>query len=245
MLGTLGVKNRFMELVEDLSNKIAGEIALSPNPSKTIRKWRELFGLTQTELARYLETSPSVVCDYESGRRESPGTKIVRRFVMAMVRADSDKGHPFLKSYELMRQGSSHDDVIIDLLEFPTPISINEFCEAIKGKIVAGKEFGEGLIYGYTVIDSLKAIVELASNDFYRLYGGTSQRALVFTKVSYGRSPFIAVRVSPLKPKVMVMHGVESIDRLGEKIALAEHLPVILVQTSLEKLLSNLRSSVI
>ena len=38
-----------------LSEKIAGDITLSPKPGQTIRKWREIFDISQSELARFLK----------------------------------------------------------------------------------------------------------------------------------------------------------------------------------------------
>jgi putative transcriptional regulator len=230
-----------MEIIEELSTKIAGEISLSENPSTTIKKWRELFGVSQSELARYLNTTPSVVCDYESGRRKSPGTKVVRKFVDAVMRADEDRGYPFLKSYEKSHFSNIKSEVIIDLNEFKAPLTVAELCVVLNGEVVAGEDQLETMVYGYTVIDSIKAILELSSDDFLKIYGATTQRALVFTKVSYGRSPLIAVRVSSIKPKVIVMHGIREIDKLGLKIAKKERIPVILTNIGLEEMLKGLR----
>ena len=68
-----------MNIKDTLSEKIAGEITLSPKPGQTIRKWRSVFGLSQTDLANYLKLSPSVISDYESGRRKSPGIKTIKK----------------------------------------------------------------------------------------------------------------------------------------------------------------------
>lgn len=57
---------------EALAKRIAGEITLSSDPGKTMRKWREIFGISQTELADYLGVSSSVISDYEGGRRKVP-----------------------------------------------------------------------------------------------------------------------------------------------------------------------------
>ncbi len=73
---------------EQLREKIAGEITLSADAGKTIRKWREEFGISQQELARHLGISPSVISDYESGRRKSPGIVIIRRMVDGLIDLD-------------------------------------------------------------------------------------------------------------------------------------------------------------
>ena len=80
-----------MNIRNTLAEKIAGEITLSPKPGQTIRKWREIFKISQTELARFLNLSPSVICDYESGRRKSPGIQNIKKFVKAFLEIDEKK----------------------------------------------------------------------------------------------------------------------------------------------------------
>ena len=58
-------------MVNEFKEKIAGEIALSADPGKTIKKWREEFGISQHELADNVGISHSVISDYESGRHRS------------------------------------------------------------------------------------------------------------------------------------------------------------------------------
>lgn len=70
--------------MEQLKVKIAGEIALSTDPGSTMKKWREVFDVQQTELSQYLKISPSTISDYESNRRKSPGIAVIRRLVDAL-----------------------------------------------------------------------------------------------------------------------------------------------------------------
>ncbi len=63
----------------DIVEKIAGEITISDNPGITIRKWREEFNISQMELSRFMNVSPSVISDYESGRRKSPGASSIKK----------------------------------------------------------------------------------------------------------------------------------------------------------------------
>ena len=67
---------------DEFREKIAGEITLAAEPGKTIRKWREEFGLSQYELADAMEVSHSVISDYESGRRKSPGAGLALPFAL-------------------------------------------------------------------------------------------------------------------------------------------------------------------
>ena len=58
--------------MEKLKLRIAGEISLSEDPGSTMKKWREIFGITQGELAKAIGISVSTISDYESNRRKPP-----------------------------------------------------------------------------------------------------------------------------------------------------------------------------
>jgi len=83
-----------------LREKIAGEIALSEQPGKTMRKWREELRITQTDLAHHMRVSPSVISDYEAGRRTSPGIKTIHRLVDALLEIDQRTGQKLSKRFE-------------------------------------------------------------------------------------------------------------------------------------------------
>jgi len=51
---------------------------------------------------------------------------------------------------------------------------------------------------------------------------------LIFTNVTRGRSPMVAVRVTPLKPRMIVLHGPKEVDSLGVKLAEIEQIPLVL-----------------
>ncbi|HDR53581.1 MAG TPA: transcriptional regulator, partial [archaeon] len=46
---------------EKLATRIAGEITMAENPGVVIRKWRDIFNVSQKDLSRKLEVSPSVI----------------------------------------------------------------------------------------------------------------------------------------------------------------------------------------
>lgn len=232
-----------MSIEEELSTKIAGEIVLSIDPGKAIRKWRETFGLSRADLAQKLRVSPSVITDYEGGRRKSPGAKMVRKMVSAFMESDREGGCRVLRSFERLLGKSSATEAILDIREFAFPVKAKEIQHIVQGVAVANEGLLEKDIYGYTALDSLKAILEMSSDDFLRVYGLTSERALVFTKVSSGRSPFVAIRVASIKPGMVVLHGLKSVDPLGIKIAEKEKIPVILSRIeSAEDLIEELRN---
>lgn len=229
-----------MGIREELSIKIAGEIVLSNEPSRAIRKWREIFGVTQSNLAGSIGVSASVISDYESGRRKSPGAGMVRKIVDALIESDEKKGLQVLRAYE--RIGGVKTSAILDMREFTSPVRAREICRIVKGTAVANEKLLNKNIYGYTALDGPKAILELNSDGFLKIYGSTSERALIFTKVSSGRSPFVAIRVSSIKPGLVVLHGLKSVDALGIKIAEKEKIPVVLSRIeSVDELVRELR----
>lgn len=208
-----------------LARRIAGEIVLSTSPGATMRKWRNLLEVSQVEAAHELELSPSVVSDYETGRRRSPGSGFIKRFVGALLEIDERRGGRYI--HQMARITLTPGDVFLDIREFVAPTTVGEICKALECEILVGEEAVNQDVYGYTVIDSLKAIQTLSGLDFYRIFGTTSERALVFVGVSRGRSPMIAVKISPFKPRIIILHGVlERIDPLAVALAKSESIPL-------------------
>jgi len=196
---------------------------------------------TCLELSAYLKTSPSVISDYESGRRRSPGINMIKKIVEALVELDSIRGGKVLKSYEDMLSGGFNLGVIIDMREYDRPIHVSEFAELIEGDLIT---YYNRMINGHTIIDSLRAIVEMNAFDFYKLYGYNSERALMFTQVSSGRSPMVAVRVASLKPAAVVLHGISKnrVDKIAVKISEIEKIPLMSSTIPVKELVERLRS---
>ncbi len=222
----------------ELSEKIAGEIVLSPNPGATMRKWREIFRISQQEIARFLGISPSVISDYESGRRKSPGVSMVRRFVSALIEIDEARGGMTIKSLS----SSYGEEPILDINEFPYEVGVEEFMDMIGGKILNPDVEFKRKIYGYTILDSLKAILHYSSFDYLRVYGWSVDRALIFTGVHYGRSPMVAIRAHPLKPSAVVYVKPGKVDSLAIKLATIEEIPLARTDMSVEEIKKKLRA---
>jgi putative transcriptional regulator len=221
----------------ELKEKIAGEISLSDEPGVTIRKWRDAFSLSQQELAEHLKISPSVISDYESGRRKSPGVATVKRIVEALIDLDEESGGKILKRYQTEKPNKA----ILSMKEFPVPVAVSDFVQAISGKNLSKTRYKTD-VHGYTLIDSVRAIVSLDSSDYLKIYGWSSQRALIFTGVKYGRSPMVAIRAHPLKPAMVVFHDPERVDELAVKLANLEGIPLFATKLSMKKLIDNLEA---
>ena len=209
-----------------LREKIAGEIVLSESPGKTMRKWRVELRISQTELARHMRVSPSVISDYEAGRRKSPGIQTIHRLVNAFLDIDEHSGQRLTRRFE------GYDDVIPSIRDWAVGIRAADLLRKIDGKLLSSGGNLRRLINGYTVIDSIKAITTLDASDYLKIYGGTSERALLFTGVKYGRSPMIAVKAHPLKPAMVVYVQPENTDELAIRLAELEN--ILLAKTDLE-----------
>jgi putative transcriptional regulator len=223
---------------EVLARRIAGEIILSGKPGGTMRKWRELFAVSQTSLSDMMVVSASVISDYESGRRKSPGTRFVRRFVWALLKIDEARGSRFIR--EFSRLTSSPSMAVLDLREFPIPVRVEYLCKAIKGEVVASPGIVRE-VYGYTVVDGEKALETLSGLEYSQLFGATTERALIFINIGRENSPMMIVRLSSLKPRVVVFHGVRPDDN---SVKLAEYDGVALIYSglpSVEQLVKSLR----
>ncbi|MDD5337222.1 MAG: helix-turn-helix domain-containing protein [Candidatus ainarchaeum sp.] len=220
--------------MEKIKMEIAGELSLSELVGPAMKKWREIFSISQVELSRHLGISVSTISDYEGNRRKSPGTAIIRRFVNALFDIDRQKGG--LISQKLL-EGEKNLEDYFKIHEFARGMSIKDFAGLIDGKVITNQDLVENRqIYGYTLIDSLKVILEMPFSYFPRMYGNVSERAFIFTGVSTGRSPMVVIRVSPSKPSVVVLHGLENVDKLALKISERERIPLIITKMDISKI---------
>lgn len=228
-----------------LAEKMAGEITLSERPGEVMKKWRLNLDIAQSDLSACLDVSPSVISDYESGRRKSPGTVIVSKIVNALLDIDQKRGSKKIRAYENMISGSFNSNVIYDIHEYTSPMSIDELAKVIKADVIhRPSSDNEKQLYGYTVVDSLKAILELPYHEFQKLYGWSTERAMIFTSVSTGRSPLVAIRVTNLKPGVVVIHGLEGkdMDPVAKKIAEVENICLLATIMPMDNMIRALQS---
>jgi putative transcriptional regulator len=194
----------------ELAEKIAGEITLSDDPGATLRKWRTDFGVSQTDLASELEVSSSVISDYESGRRESPGIGVVGRLVEGLLAIDERRGGDRIRQYGRVLSAGFESDVVYDLREYATSKPLVQLYDEIGATEVAAGSTDR--VSGHTVIDSIGAITRLSSEEFFRLYGQSTNRVLVFTGVTRGEAVAVALRVVNPTPNAVVLHGIEEDD---------------------------------
>ena len=226
---------------DELAEKIAGEVALSDDPGATLRKWRTDFDVAQTALAERLDVSPSVVSDYESGRRDNPGIGVVRRLVGALLDIDEDRGGDHIRQYARVLSSGFDSDVVHDLREYPATVGVQRVYDATGAEEL--HRGGADTVAGHTVINSLAAITRLSSDQFHQLYGQSTNRALVFTGVTRGESPLVAMRVLSPTPSAVVLHGLDSDDIWDHAPDLAriDDVSLAVTDAGLETVLDGLR----
>lgn len=227
--------------MDELREKIAGEITLSESPGSAMKKWRELFGVTQIDLAKQIKISTSTISDYESNRRLSPGVGVIKRFVDALFTIDTDRGGSVVTGLEKLASRGQEKEPFYTIHDFAAPINGVDFNRIIEGKVVANPTYLDSVnLFGYTRLDSLRVILEMSPAEYPRLFGSTTERAFIFEKVSTGRSPMVVIRVAPIKPKVVVIHNVTSIDKLAVKIAQVERIPLLTTRMDVEEIYKRL-----
>jgi putative transcriptional regulator len=223
--------------LRDAAIRLAGELVMSREPGRLMKHWREKAGIQQIRLAQEMGLSPSVLSDYEGGRRKSPGSHFIRKYVASLIRLDRDRG--ILLG---ARTAEESPDAILSIGEFREPRPVSEIARALSLEVLTGEDQMDRPVYGYTVLDSIKTIYALSGNEFYKIFGSTTERVLVFTKVGIGRSPLVAVRVSQLKPRVVVIHGPERVDPLSVDLARREHVVLALARSDVRTMIDALSS---
>ena len=219
----------------ELREKIAGEVVLSPHPGRTLRKWREDFKVSQRDLAQQLETVPSVISDYESERRASPGAAFIRRYVDGLLALDSQNGGRFAP----VQAPREHSDGILGLREFAVAMPLKSFADRLDARAVSRVDLHRD-VHGFTVLDAPRAILSMDAARFVEVYGWTTQRAVVFANVKYGRGPMVAIRAHPLKPAAVVFANPGRVDALAIRLSEVENIPLLTTSLSAPAVLDRL-----
>ncbi|MDG7035652.1 MAG: helix-turn-helix domain-containing protein [Nitrososphaerota archaeon] len=199
---------------------IAGRLIFDERPSGLIKQLREELGISQKTMATAIGIAASVLSDYENGRRRTPGAKFIKKYVNTIMELK--------KTYHSKDSTAEEPEglkgAIIKMEDFDKPIPAGKLADALKMQVACGNDKLDSPIYGYTILDSIKTIISLNGNEFYRIFGKSSERALIFTQVGLGRSPMVAIRVSPLKPRMVVIFGALKPEPLAVNLAKIENI---------------------
>jgi putative transcriptional regulator len=92
---------------------IAGSVVLSDNPPLQLKHWRKKFGVKQADLAKKMAITPSVLSDYEKGRRPSPGANFIKRYLQSL--------------YDLAQANGKDEKAVAEMTPIaPDAVSINQ-----------------------------------------------------------------------------------------------------------------------
>ena len=142
---------------------------------------------------------------------------------------------------EFAKLTGSPSNAIIDLREFPIPVRVEYLCRAIQGDIMACSSQYVREVLGYTVVDSKRSVETLSGLEFSQLFGATTERALIFTHIESAVPPMLIVRMSNLKPRLVVLHGTFP-DENSIKLAEYDRIPLIYSNLpTVEQLVKSLR----
>lgn len=224
----------------DLETKIAGDITFSNKPGEKMREWRKTMKITQKRLADKMSVSPSVVSDYETGRRSNPGIKMIEKYVNGLIEIDKERGGEFINKYSAMgpfREGNG----IIESKEFEEPLSVKGLCEKLNAKIVVKCDLKKK-IYGYMIVDAKKAALEMTSWELARMYGKSPRTALIFNNLFSGRASTYGVKVASIvgfKPNLVILNLKGELG-FAKKIAEDLRLTLAILHEDIEKIQKKL-----
>ncbi len=219
-----------------LARRIAGEIVISDNPGLIFKKWRETFHISQIVLAEHLKISPSVISDYESGRRKSPGQEIIKRFICALLNIDELKGSPISAPLRRLQEIEIPMDIFIDLYDYLEPISIDELCHAVQCNILNIHLSSQ--ILGYVVINT-EIMMKQPFSVIQRIFNASNLRALIFTNIFSGKSVMLSLKNNSNISSAIIFHKNRSFKI--DKSSLNLDFPILETNLPIDVLLQRLR----
>ncbi|MHA1943943.1 MAG: transcriptional regulator, partial [Candidatus Thorarchaeota archaeon] len=162
---------------------------------------------------------------------------------MSLLSLDERNGGQVVAAFVRLMDVSLVDlNIVLAMSDFTSPITIKEFCSQLKCSVKTGNKFLDREIYGYTLVDVERAVKELNSDAFLKLFGATTERCLIFTNVNTGRAPLIAIKSQEFKPSLVILHGVAEVDLLALELSEQMKIPLAVSKTgSTESLIRELR----
>ena len=226
-------------IVRDLiGKKIAGDIVYSPDPGAALKKWRKRFKITQRDLAMKIGIMPSVISDYESSRRKSPGVRVVKRLIDMLMLIDEERGGKILSELSGEFLQASITDAIMDMRDIgekPTSfldkkLELKYFVRPTKPKAL-----------GYVVLDAYKAVINMSYTELVRIFSLANDSVLILANVNNGRTSLPIIKITGLRPSLVVLLTKSEPDELAIKVAEAERIGLATSSLRPEEVVERLR----
>jgi putative transcriptional regulator len=163
---------------------------------------------------------------------------------MALLALDERNGGTAVSAFVRLMDVNLVDlNVILAMNDFTIAMKAREFCKRLKCEVQSGEDLLDRNLYGYTLVDVERAVKELSSEVFMKLFGATTERCLVFTNINTGRAPMIAIKTQEFRPSLVVLHGVEEIDSLTIELSEQMRIPLAVSKiASVDALVKELRN---
>ena len=200
---------------------ILGDICANENYGVVMRKWRNIFNVSQAELAEELGVQPSVISDYEGQRRTSPGIVLIRNYVNALIRIGRKKDKNIINKIGAYSLSGKKGLIAKD---FEKELSIEALGKILNAKIILDSEnvsVKKCVFFYDNIIDTFTS---MSTSEFLNFMRGENT-AVVFTNVHSGRFPFIVLKLlSSTKkislPRFVVFQGeTDSISKIVLRMA--------------------------
>lgn len=161
------------------------DVISSDKPWEEIKKWRKAFKIKGKDIAENIKVSPSVISDYESGRRKSPGINMVKRILMSIIKLSN-----ITNSYV-----SDVKDV---------EISFEEFAKKINGSISVYPS--DKVAHGLVTLNE-KNIGTLGDCKGLCIVSPFEDSILILSSIGFRPSFFVVNSVSPIEKVIAKKFG--------------------------------------
>ncbi len=226
---------------------IAGDIASNEKYGIVMKKWRNLFNITQSRIAKEMNVKQSVISDYENNRRASPGINIIRSYVLALIKI-AKKEHP--REYNELLKSLNIDEERASLYrgEFKTELNNKRIMKLFNAtQVIAPKEeykFKEFVFFSKNISSivtnqpSYKLLKELKSN---------TNRLFIFSNVKSGQIPLITITLlskinhTDLPKLILFQSNKFKISNLAKRIAKSNNISIMITKMNNEDILELLR----
>lgn len=165
------------EAILKLKQEIAGEICISDNPGNTLKKWQNIFEVSQISLARAMKLTGSTISDYENGRRNNPSISFIQRFVNTLIDLDLKRKAIIIKKLINIPQ-----EQVIETKEFKKGIKLRHASELKDIEQINSKIHNEP-VFGISYLDA-NDIPDLEQNDLQKVFGKTNKRILYISNAN-------------------------------------------------------------
>ncbi len=226
-------------IVRDLiGKKIAGDIVYSPDPGAALKKWRKRFRITQRDIAIKIGIMPSVISDYESSRRKSPGIRVVKRLIDVLMLIDEERGGKTLSELSSEFLQANITDAVLDMQDIgEKPVGFLDKKLELDYFVKPGKTRANG----YVLLDAYKAVTNMSYPELVRMFSLANDAILILANVNNGRTSLPIIKITGLRPSLVVLLTKSRPDELAVKVAEAERIGLATSPLKPEEVMERLR----